>query len=1173
MNRLKNFTTETQYDIAKDNFVYTTVSYLEDVDEVRYMTQRDKYKREYLTFEALEDGVLNWGFTEWCHGSVVGTYIALSNDDGETWTTINPPTDTNSVDETLNVYEGDKIIVKGDLSIIGEYQEHLGLYFNSTSKFNVSGNILSISYGDNFFEQNYPQRYHFLFNGLNVISAKNLILPSNVNEYCYYQMFYNCTSLTTAPELPATTLANYCYGDMFGSCTSLTTAPALPATTLANSCYSGMFYGCTSLTTAPELPATTLMEGCYTNMFTNCTSLTTPPVLPATTLADYCYGNMFFGCTSLTTAPELPATTLAVRCYNGMFQNCTSLTTAPELPATTLAQSCYNSMFRGCSNLNYIKAMFTTTPSTSDTSNWVDGVAAIGTFIKNYKATWNVNGVNGVPNGWTVDIWDTNYDYFTTEAIDDSVFTFSIPSSISTSSLIYVEYSTDGGQTWVKTNNVNSTAVTVTTPTITAGNSVKWRCAASALATTSYRSTFSSSGRYNVSGNVMSLVGCASGFGSTYALSHLFYNSTNLVSAGNLSLPATRLADYCYRYMFWGCTSLTTVPELPATTLASNCYYYMFNGCTSLTTAPKLPATTLAQYCYQYMFQGCSSLTIAPALPATTLADTCYSSMFRNCAALTTVSELPATTLANRCYYSMFNNCTSLTTAPELPATTLADSCYGYMFSSCASLTNAPSILPPTTLRDRCYQSMFQSCTSLTTAPELPATTLANYCYQEMFSGCSNLNYIKAMFTTTPSASYTGSWVSSVAATGTFVKNPAATWNVTGNNGVPSGWVVERAWPDNIDYNYFTTEAIENSAFTLTIPSYLSTTYLENIEYSTNNGRTWVKTDNVNNQQVVITTPTITAGNSVKWRGIGTSLNGSNFSSSGRYNVSGNIMTLISNARTLSQTSTFEALFSGSTNLVSAENLTLPATRMTESCYLEMFYGCTSLTTAPELPATILASSCYNTMFDGCTSLTTAPELPAYTLVSGCYNDMFQNCSNLNYIKANFTTTPSDDYTNCWVNGVAATGTFVKSPEAEWNVTGVNGVPTGWTIEGQAIMKMWIDDFPEDEPGMYDGTPIEDMMDNAIEDPEGSGANAYVYCGDTMEYNGNEYYLWFELYGYGAPKYLLTTTDDFETLSEESMEVSGYDAEFTSLYARMDEDQTYVLIQETDQKLITVYEN
>ena len=60
---------------------------------------------------------------------------------------------------------------------------------------------------------------------------------------------------------------------MFSDCTSLTAAPALPTTTLADSCYDGMFYGCTSLETAPELPATTLAYSCYFRMFNGCSKL------------------------------------------------------------------------------------------------------------------------------------------------------------------------------------------------------------------------------------------------------------------------------------------------------------------------------------------------------------------------------------------------------------------------------------------------------------------------------------------------------------------------------------------------------------------------------------------------------------------------------------------------------------------------------------------------------------------------------------------------------------------------------------------------------------------------------------------------------------------------------------------------------------------------------------
>ena len=95
-------------------------------------------------------------------------------------------------------------------------------------------------------------------------------------------------------------------------------------------------------------------------------------------------------------------------------------------------------------------------------------------------------------------------------------------------------------------------------------------------------------------------------------------------------------------------------------TMADYCYFFMFQGCTSLTQAPALPAITLASECYDSMFYGCTSLTQAPALPATTLTNRCYNSMFQDCTGLTQASALPATTLTNRCYYYMFQGCTSL---------------------------------------------------------------------------------------------------------------------------------------------------------------------------------------------------------------------------------------------------------------------------------------------------------------------------------------------------------------------------------------------------------------------------------------------------------------------------------------------------------------------------------
>ena len=150
----------------------------------------------------------------------------------------------------------------------------------------------------------------------------------------------------------ATDQAKFCY--LFSKCSVLTSAPQLPATTLASMCYSYMFSGCTSLESAPALPAKTLAYRCYSYMFNGCTSIESAPALPATTLAVYCYESMFNYCKNLKSAPELSAKELASDCYLGMFYKCTSLESAPKLPATTLKDNCYRLMFWGCSKLSTV---------------------------------------------------------------------------------------------------------------------------------------------------------------------------------------------------------------------------------------------------------------------------------------------------------------------------------------------------------------------------------------------------------------------------------------------------------------------------------------------------------------------------------------------------------------------------------------------------------------------------------------------------------------------------------------------------------------------------------------------------------------------------------------------------------------------------------------------------
>ena len=265
-------------------------------------------------------------------------------------------------------------------------------------------------------------RFCYLFKDCAVLTSAPELPATTLANECYYYMFDGCTSLTSAPKLPATKLANECYHSMFNGCTSLTSAPKLPATKLADNCYQYMFYGCTSLTSAPELPATKLAFNCYYGMFCGCTSLTSAPKLPATKLEYLCYSTMFKNCTSLESAPELPAKKLADYCYYEMFDGCTSLTSAPKLSAIELANSCYCRMFCGCKNLlsvtmlapsDQIKNILYSFNSWLDNAGTNDGITR--KLIVLDEAAYNalVNNEAYLPDIWKKDATNTTVEYYT----------------------------------------------------------------------------------------------------------------------------------------------------------------------------------------------------------------------------------------------------------------------------------------------------------------------------------------------------------------------------------------------------------------------------------------------------------------------------------------------------------------------------------------------------------------------------------------------------------------------------------------------------------------------------------------------------------------------------------------------------------------------------------------
>ena len=237
-----------------------------------------------------------------------------------------------------------------------------------------------------------------------LLDGENEVLTAKVTGLLR-NLFYEQSALRSAENLrfELKKVLSGCqttYALMFAKCTNLLYAPKALSIESFGGGYecASMFQGCTSLLTAPTLPATTLSQYCYQSMFQGCTSLIYAPKISATHLASNCCRSMFQDCTSLVNAPELPATTLANLCYVYMFKNCSSLVNAPELPANTTVEYSYGGMFVGCTNLKTIRCHAKVKVSNA-TNLWLESASASGTFYGYSEYGWP-SGISGIPTTW-----------------------------------------------------------------------------------------------------------------------------------------------------------------------------------------------------------------------------------------------------------------------------------------------------------------------------------------------------------------------------------------------------------------------------------------------------------------------------------------------------------------------------------------------------------------------------------------------------------------------------------------------------------------------------------------------------------------------------------------------------------------------------------------------------
>ena len=177
-----------------------------------------------------------------------------------------------------------------------------------------------------------------------------------------------------------------------------------------------------------------------------------------------------------------------------------------------------------------------------------------------------------------------------------------------------IEYSPDFGITWVELEaNTES-------PRFKEGAEIFIRGSFSPVSATVGIGTFSTNGKFNISGNPQSLLNPAN-IASSGAYASLFVG-TSVVDASRMIINyvtsdgSTNYPSYFYYETFKDCEELIKTPEIPAVDLVYGyAFHGMFKGCTKLEKVPDLLSKSLSgSYHYMEMFKNCTSLKKAPRI-------------------------------------------------------------------------------------------------------------------------------------------------------------------------------------------------------------------------------------------------------------------------------------------------------------------------------------------------------------------------------------------------------------------------------------------------------------------------------------------------------------------------------------------------------------------------------
>ena len=382
---------------------------------------------------------------------------------------------------------------------------------------------------------------------------------------------------------------------------------------------------------------------------------------------------------------------------------------------------------------------------------------------------------------------DMANEYFHIEMVEDGTITLTIPAAVPNDDTRWVSYAVNDDKDdglWTQTS-LSRSADNVITVEALAGQKVYWKGYIQRYGTsTSVYSSFQVTGKFNVCGNIISMLRgdnwrvYENAENNYYVLVNLFKDNTTLVNANRLVLPFTSGNDYLYYGLFRNCVNLVSVPRMAdlLNNSPSAGFSYMFAG-TAIRTAPKVRVWNW-RATGQYMFHNCPNLEDASGVEVmswTTISHaSIYEGMFYNCVSLRKPMTLSENVKYNRGWNETWN----------------------YTFYGCQSLREA----------------------------EIPSASInggnasGNRSAISTFNGCSNLKYLRLMWKN--DAQPCDCTFDGMPEYGKVIKSGAAKW-ANNRNGryrtIPEKWDVEYEDGINTDDNYttltFDTDTMESLTY------------------------------------------------------------------------------------------------------------------------------------------------------------------------------------------------------------------------------------------------------------------------------------------------------------------------------------------------------------------------